>query len=564
MAVNQENILSYVENLITGICAFEMKEGSFNMTCVYSNEGLCRMLGYDRAEIDKYIKNIRYCVLPEDIPVFDQGLRDCLKADDAVDTMFRTITGKGELRWLYTRCNLYSKTGDTYLIVATVIDVTERKNAEEELKAQAAKMHLIDYDKSESVFDYNVKSDVLVLTYTDDDFAEKEIIIPDYIAKFDPSTIYPKDVEKYLTVFNKLMSGPLSESLRIKSNRFSSNYCDYEITLSSIVGLEGYVTRIVGRFINLDRQDNETNNKTSQEEISRQINMSIRDISMDYLREGMMSDKAWEDSFNCMLKRMRWSFAFLVPSVEDAGASPNIKYYAQEGHEFTFDGDRNARLATAEFEDLFKNVKSLTTIKENEAAGYSHSLQQFMIDNDFSKIVYYPFVKEDKYCGAFVIANPLYEEGDLEYEFLDTQRKEVIQMLNFVDSCKFQIEGDPLETRELMIKLIMLDDMDQYIYLIDYDSHRLLFINKKVMERSGEIKLGNCCFCTMMEGRLEECPDCIFAKLDPGDIHSVVSGEIFNYGLRTWLKASASWFSLGKKQRICMITGTDISDYFIG
>ncbi|MBP5298561.1 MAG: PAS domain-containing protein, partial [Lachnospiraceae bacterium] len=148
----QENIVSYIENLITGVCAFELKEGSYNLTCVYANEGLSRMLGYSQKDIDKYVKNIRYCILPEDIPVFDQGIRECLKADGAVNTEFRTITGKGELRWLYTRSNLYSKVGDTYTIIATVIDVTEKKTGDEELRAQAARMHLIDTVEKESIF----------------------------------------------------------------------------------------------------------------------------------------------------------------------------------------------------------------------------------------------------------------------------------------------------------------------------------------------------------------------------------------------------------------------------
>ena len=43
------------------------------------------------------------------------------------------------------------------------------------------------------------------------------------------------------------------ENISIKNSRFSGDFKEYDLTLSSIVGLEGYVTRIVGRFIDKDK-----------------------------------------------------------------------------------------------------------------------------------------------------------------------------------------------------------------------------------------------------------------------------------------------------------------------
>lgn len=548
----QENIVSYIENLITGVCAFELKEGSYNLTCVYANEGLSRMLGYSKKDIDKYVKNIRYCILPEDIPVFDQGIRECLKADGAVDTEFRTITGKGELRWLYTRCNLYSKVGDTYTIIATVIDVTEKKTGDEELRAQAARMHLIDTVEKESVFDYNVKSDVLVLKYTDEEQREKEIIIPDYVAKFDSSYFAAGEAQKYLACFNKLMTGPVNENISIKSSRFSGNFKEYDLTLSSIVGLEGYVTRIVGRFIDKDKlkEDKKSDDQLLLENYD---GLSLRESAMKTLYDGMLSKESWAKVYNMLLNKSGCSFGGIFPDVNSLSKNEDITIFTIPDYEYSIEDYKSKRRAAAEFEDLFKNVKNLTEISIQQASGYSFSLEQFMADNDFEKIIYYPFVKDGKYVGSIVLFNPVNEE--------DFAADELKQLISLIDTCTVQIALSDFDTREMMIKLLMLELMDQYIYLVDYESKRLLFANKKVFDRSEDIKVGTQCYTSLMEGYIEECSNCIVSKLDPTDPHSTQTADVFNYSLRTWIKSTAGWFM--PEHGICMITGTDISDYFI-
>ena len=97
---------------------------------------------------------------------------------------------------------------------------------------------------------------------------------------------------------------------------------------------------------------------------------------------------------------------------------------------------------------------------------------------------------------------------------------------------------------------------------MDYDTKRLLYANKKVFDRSDDIKVGTQCYTSLMEGYIEECSNCIVSKLDPADPHSTQTADVFNYSLRTWIKSTAGWFM--PEHKICMITGTDISDYFIG
>ena len=126
--IAQDNFESMIDNVIAGICILEYENGV--MTPFYVNEGMFRMLGYSRAQGMKLLQKIERNIIPEDLPIYRQGILDVLKDDGAVEIEFRTVTGSGGLRWLHVRGNLYSREGDKYVILAVIEDISERKSVE--------------------------------------------------------------------------------------------------------------------------------------------------------------------------------------------------------------------------------------------------------------------------------------------------------------------------------------------------------------------------------------------------------------------------------------------------
>ena len=119
-----------MENMIAGVGVFEYDKSKQTITPIYLNEGCFRMLGYSRMEGMRYAANLLKTMLVEDRETFWQGINDILKDDGAVEFEFRTITAQGSLRWLQVRGNLYSRQGDSYIIVGIILDATERKSVE--------------------------------------------------------------------------------------------------------------------------------------------------------------------------------------------------------------------------------------------------------------------------------------------------------------------------------------------------------------------------------------------------------------------------------------------------
>ena len=247
--LTMENFESMIDNVIAGICFFEYENGK--LTPFYVNEGMFRMLGYSRTQGMKLLNKVEMSIIPEDLQIFHQGIEDVLKDDGAIDIEFRTVTGNGGLRWLYTRANLYSREGNKYIIVAVVEDITERKNVEEELQQQAERLHILSEAEGGKIVDYNAKTDVMVIRPSREYDMSGEQILRKYLEHFDESMVYEEDLAYYKSVFRGLLTSPKNETIEYRTKRFEGDYTWYQLNLTSLLGSEGYVTRIVGRMINI-------------------------------------------------------------------------------------------------------------------------------------------------------------------------------------------------------------------------------------------------------------------------------------------------------------------------
>ena len=245
-----ENFGSMIDNIIAGICFFEYEAGE--MRPIFVNEGFFRMLGYSRVQGMKFLDKVELSIIPDDLPTYRQAIRDVLKDDGVVDTEFRTVTGSGNLRWLHARGNLYAREGRKYTIVTVIEDVTERKNVEEELRRQAERLHILSEAEGEKIIDYNAKTDVMIIRTNDEYGMAQDEIHSRYMQRFNAGMIYKEDVAYYKAVLESLLKSPKHDTIEFRIKRFDEDYTWYQANLTSLLGAEGYVTRIVGRMININ------------------------------------------------------------------------------------------------------------------------------------------------------------------------------------------------------------------------------------------------------------------------------------------------------------------------
>ncbi|HKM03685.1 MAG TPA: diguanylate cyclase [Lachnospiraceae bacterium] len=247
--MNLEQLFSMIENLISGVGVFEYDKKDFKP--LYINDGFFRMLGYSKVEGMKYLLKFQQSIIIEDREIFNQGIKDILKDDGSIEFEFRTVTASGGLRWLQVRGNLYSRTKDKYILIGIILDSSERKEMEEELKLQAERLNILSESEGEQIFDYNAKTDVLTIKASFKRGFNKDVLYHDYIEKFDESPFYKEDVANYLNVLKGALLSPKRDSVQFRTTLFDKDYKWYEVNITSIADNEGYVTRMVGRLTNI-------------------------------------------------------------------------------------------------------------------------------------------------------------------------------------------------------------------------------------------------------------------------------------------------------------------------
>ncbi|MCM1040491.1 MAG: diguanylate cyclase [Roseburia sp.] len=286
--MNVENFGSMINNIIAGICFFEYENDE--ITPIFVNDGFFRMLGYSRPNGMQYLKNVRMSIIPDDIPIFEQAIKDVLKDDGSVEVEFRTVTASGGLRWLQVRGNLYAREGSRYIIVCIIQDITEKKNVEEELHQQAERLHILMEVEGEKIIDYNAKTDVLVIRTSGDYASTGEVIINRYMQQYENDTIYGEDKESYQKIWNALLKSPGHETIEVRTKKFDNDYTWYQMNLTSLLGAEGYVTRVVGRLINIHEKKLEEINVQLRSKRDALTRLHEKDAAMQLIQNMLAED----------------------------------------------------------------------------------------------------------------------------------------------------------------------------------------------------------------------------------------------------------------------------------
>lgn len=249
---DQDFINSIVNFFIGGICVFDIDSKSRKLTPLYINDGLYRMLGGSKDVIDNIFKDLRISMIPDDLPIFEQGVTDILADDGAAEFEFRIVNYDGSLMWLRFHGNLYSREGDSNIVSAVLLDCTEQKTIEEELKRQSDYMHLL--MGTDITFDFNCRTDVCIYRFTQTDALEHDSVIKGYHDKLPTLGIHKDDIAAYTEILDSAMSHPHRDSLEFRSVGLlnpSDDYRWYRADIVSILGKEGYVSHVIGHIVDI-------------------------------------------------------------------------------------------------------------------------------------------------------------------------------------------------------------------------------------------------------------------------------------------------------------------------
>lgn len=245
--LDSKTVYEMMDNMLTGVAFFEVCEDKFEI--MYMNDGAFRMLGYTPELGRKYINNMISLILEEDKPKFWQAVEDVLKDDGAVDVEIRTVTASGGLRWLQIRSNLYEKSKDRAVLLCVFLDATDRKFVEHEVRIQSEWYQMLLESDGEWIFEYNSITDVLVAKQAGKYGLEVKKIIDHYMQKMRASLEDMPENQRFVEIMESALRSPKKEQTEMQMSLFKYREKKwYRIHISSIAGVDGYVTHIVGKI----------------------------------------------------------------------------------------------------------------------------------------------------------------------------------------------------------------------------------------------------------------------------------------------------------------------------
>ncbi len=109
------------------------------------------------------------------------------------------------------------------------------------------------------------------------------------------NTIFGEDRESYRSIWNGLLRSPRHDTIEVRTRKFDEDYTWYQMNLTSLLGAEGYVTRIVGRLINIHEKKLQELNLQLRAQRDAQTNLNEKEAAVELIRNALKEETTGDD-----------------------------------------------------------------------------------------------------------------------------------------------------------------------------------------------------------------------------------------------------------------------------
>lgn len=169
LAESEARLKMAIENTEAGLWDWNISTGA-----VYFNDSWCRMLGYDRAEVEPSVKAWEKLVHPDDMPGVEKTLADHLEGrTDIYQTMHRLRTKGGEWKWVLDKGRIieWDQEGKPRRAIGTHIDIDNQKRTEDALRVASATK-----DKFFSIIAHDLRGPIGTMMQISELLSEKSFV----------------------------------------------------------------------------------------------------------------------------------------------------------------------------------------------------------------------------------------------------------------------------------------------------------------------------------------------------------------------------------------------------
>lgn len=227
-----------------------------NFTLISVSDSFLSMFGYTREEISSlFHNNFIEMVYPKDREAIHESVHNQLKNSKDIELEYRIVCKNGQPVWVLDKARLLEDVDGNENIYSLLIEITKRKQEQEELRLSLERHRVIMNQTTDIIFEWDIHKDTLLFSQN---WYKKfgYIAINQEISKNIPlsKNIHPNDIYAFVRIMQDIANGnPYSETeLRIKDSNDCYIWC--RIRATAQYDSEGNVIKAVGVIIDIDNE----------------------------------------------------------------------------------------------------------------------------------------------------------------------------------------------------------------------------------------------------------------------------------------------------------------------
>lgn len=237
-------------------------------TIINVNRGFLNLFGFDREDIRRIYQNHYYEMIhPDDRHPVSKRFREQLLMGNSMELEYRVIAKDGRQIWVLDKCRLI-RTGDgTELLNCVLMDITQVKQAQEELRLTMERHQIIMDQTNDIIFEWDIIKDTL--SYSNNwvkKFGYRPI--SEYISIRIPkaSHIFPDDVALFQALAQKVSGGAAYGETEIRIADATGRYLWCRIRATTQFDHSRRPIKAVGVILDIDAEKRRTQELTDKAE----------------------------------------------------------------------------------------------------------------------------------------------------------------------------------------------------------------------------------------------------------------------------------------------------------
>lgn len=243
-----------LQNIIGGVAFYEYYNG--NLELIRVNEGYYAETGCSEEELQNYAKHISDMVYEEDRGILDRLLKEAAEyPESGVEGVVRRKRCGGGTLWIRMKLFFLAESKGRQIFYASLRNVTEEKEAEEQLRISEERLRLAMQGTSSVLFDLDIKKRT---SDCSEDSARKFGMpphlenVPDCIIQ--QKMVHPDHIDPFVRMYQDIFNGKPRAICEARLMSSDGSYHWNRVTLTSVCDKDGHPIRAVGVVENLDRE----------------------------------------------------------------------------------------------------------------------------------------------------------------------------------------------------------------------------------------------------------------------------------------------------------------------